>query len=952
MSSIFTFNPSPPKPASPWANNTPAHPTPSTTPKPATGSLDLITHDTPGHLRINNNSGKIRNHFVGDSERGGVATVSGETVRGLAAEPQMGATEYKLSLVRGGKSEARLDQLVTQLLWRLQQSSPYHANSLASKSPEAITSLVQESQGALYEIGVADDGKLIGLCEEELQASLDTLRLMAAKLGCTVRVLRREAVGTVTEWDLRRTEGKQAELMRSKQRSRERSEKVMLPGDERGVEEEGFPGSEESFGVPKVGDPLWVVEAFVQPGHGQNSVSGMPTPEQNAARIEIRGKTKQLRITLTGATACGKTTLLGTLSTGELDNGRGKSRISLLRHRHELVSGITSSVTWEILGYMPEDSKAKPEPTNCNGGPSRLVNYASGNISSWTDIHAAADGGRIVFLSDSAGNPKFSRTTFKSLIGWAPHYAAFLVAANDDETLDTGGNEERPSGLSKPSLAHLDLCLKLGLRMVVIFTKRDLGTKTGLKKVFGNLLTILKQNRRKPVALSTIASVGDAVKLVEDDPEHTVPILFTSSVNGQGVDLLHELMMRLPVPEPPKAPVVGNIPEPLSGNSLTGVRKAVWKVRKSEGDHGVATEEAGGLSTLFHLEEIYGFQPAHSSGDGNGGAVVGGHVKYGKITIDDELLIGPFPPADRTSGPPSMEGTPATPTSHPLLSPSVGNLSGLLSKSLDSADEMRAAPPKRLGAKITHDDDTGHSDMCGEECEWKLVKVVSVRRLRLPVNTLFAGEAGTLGVVPIQQEPYLDTFLAASVMNLQLHLSGLGGETGSENGNGIRIQDDFSNTPANGAKAVEFANCPTVTPPFFSTKLRKGMVIFNRRPSSGANAWPRAYAGFTANLGGEANSLVPGSSVVVYIASIRAIARVISIDPPLIRNDEIFSLDDEGIQEAEQVDDGEGAGRKFMFEFDRARTEWIEVDDRVLVVPGGGKRGLDAFVGRVLGRQF
>ncbi|PUU73711.1 hypothetical protein B9Z19DRAFT_1103792 [Tuber borchii] len=886
MSSIFTFNPSPPKPASPWANNTPAHPTPSTTPRPTTGSPDLITDDTPGHLRTNNNSGKIRNHFMEDGEREGIVTTNGETVKGLAAEPQMGATEYKLSLVRGGKSEARLDQLVTQLLWRLQQSSPYHANSLATKSPEAISSLVQESQGALYEIGVADDGKLIGLCEEELQASLGTLRIMAAKLGCTVRILRRETVDQMNG---------------------------------QCVEEEGPSGSEESFGIPKVGDPLWVVEAFVQPGHGQNTRLRGFVSEREAVRPGGRGKTEQLRITLTGATTCGKTTLLGTLSTGEFDNGRGKSRISLLRHRHELASGITSSVTWEILGYMPEDSKAEPKPVSCNRGPPRLVNYASGNVSSWTDIHAAADGGRIVFLSDSAGNPKFSRTTFKSLIGWAPHYAAFLVAANDDETPGAGENGERSSGLSKPSLAHLDLCLKLGLRMIVIFTKRDLGTKTGLKKVFAHLLTILKQNGRKPATLSTSASIKDVLKLVEGDPEHTVPILFTSSVNGQGVDLLHELMMRLPVPEPPKTPAV-------------------------------AMEEDGGLSTLFHLEEIYGFQPAHGAEDGTGGAVVGGHVKYGKITIDDELLIGPFPPVDHANSPPSIEGTPATPTPHPLLSPSTGHFSGLLSKSPDSADEKRAASPKRSGPKFTHGDITGNSNTSGEEWEWKLVKVVSVRRLRLPVNTLFAGEAGTLGIMPVEHEPHLGTPLAVSVLNLQLRLNGIGDETESRNGNGIKIQNGSPDTPANGAKAVTFASSPTVTPPLLSTKLRKGMVIFNRS-SSAVSSWPRAYTGFTTNLGDEANSLIPGSSVAVYIASIRAIARLISIEPPRVRSDEIFSLDDEEeIKESEHVDH-EGTRRKFMFEFDHARAEWMEVGDRVLIVPGGGKKGLDAFVGRVVERQ-
>ncbi|KAG0634401.1 hypothetical protein HOY80DRAFT_530749 [Tuber brumale] len=954
MSSIFTYNPSPPKPASPWANNTPAHPTPSAAPNLATGSPDLINDDTPGHLRANNNSGKIRKHFMEDGGKGGVVIASGETIKGLAAEPQMGATEYKLSLARGGKSEARLDQLVTQLLWRLQQSSPYHANSLASKSPEAISSLVQESQGALYEIGVADDGKLIGLCEEELQASLDTLRIMAARLGCTVRVLRRETVGTVKKRDLRRAEGKQAELMKATQRNQEPVEKVVLlekgQMDEHNVEEVRFSGSEESFGIPKVGDPLWVVEAFVQPGHGQSSVPRGPAPELNVAQPGVRRKTEQLRITLTGATTCGKTTLLGTLSTGEHDNGRGKSRISLLRHRHELASGITSSVTWEILGYMPEDSKAEPKSASCNGGPSRLVNYASGNISSWTDIHAAADGGRIVFLSDSAGNPKFSRTTFKSLIGWAPHYAAFLVAANDDETLGAGES----SGLSKASLAHLNLCLKLGLRMIVIFTKRDLGTKTGLKKVFGNLLTVLKQSGRKPAPLSTSASIRDVAKLVEGDPEHTVPILFTSSVNGQGVDLLHELMMRLPVPEPPKAPGAGKALEPLLGASSVGVKEGIRKISADEGELKAVTEEDCGLSTLFHLEEIYGFQPAHSAEDGNRGAVVGGHLKYGKISVGDELLVGPLPPVDHTSNPPSIEGTPVTPAPHPLLSPSAGHLPGLMSKSPDSASEKRATSRKRSGLKITRGDDTVHSSTSGEDSEWKLVKVVSVRRLRLPVNTLFSGEAGTLGIMPIQPAPHLDTPPAGLVLNSQFHMSGLGCGTELKSCDDItKLQNGSLGAPTNSAKAVAFAKPQTIAPPVLSTKLRKGMIIFNRPSSFAVNSWPRGYTGFTTNLGDEANSLIPGSSVVVYIASIRAIVRLVSIEPPMVRNDEIFNLDDEeDIKKAEHADEGEGAGRKFIFEFDQGRAEWIEVDDKVLIVPGGGQRGLDVFVGRVVERQF
>lgn len=40
----------------------------------------------------------------------------------------------------------------------------------------------------------------------------------------------------------------------------------------------------------------------------------------------------------------GKSTLLGVLTKGTLDDGRGKSRVNLFRHKHEIESGRTSSV--------------------------------------------------------------------------------------------------------------------------------------------------------------------------------------------------------------------------------------------------------------------------------------------------------------------------------------------------------------------------------------------------------------------------------------------------------------------------------------------------------------------------------------------------------------------------------------------------------------------------------
>ena len=43
--------------------------------------------------------------------------------------------------------------------------------------------------------------------------------------------------------------------------------------------------------------------------------------------------------------------MLGVLVKGGLDDGRGKARVNLFRHKHEIESGRTSSVGLEIMGF-------------------------------------------------------------------------------------------------------------------------------------------------------------------------------------------------------------------------------------------------------------------------------------------------------------------------------------------------------------------------------------------------------------------------------------------------------------------------------------------------------------------------------------------------------------------------------------------------------------------------
>jgi GTPase len=56
-------------------------------------------------------------------------------------------------------------------------------------------------------------------------------------------------------------------------------------------------------------------------------------------------------VAVMGSADAGKSTLLGVLTQGQPDNGRGRARLNMFRHLHEVQSGRTSSISHEILGF-------------------------------------------------------------------------------------------------------------------------------------------------------------------------------------------------------------------------------------------------------------------------------------------------------------------------------------------------------------------------------------------------------------------------------------------------------------------------------------------------------------------------------------------------------------------------------------------------------------------------
>lgn len=112
------------------------------------------------------------------------------------------------------------------------------------------------------------------------------------------------------------------------------------------------------------------------------------------------GVFNEVRVAVVGNVDSGKSTLLGVLSKGILDNGRGLARLNVFRHKHEVETGRTSDISKEILGF---NDAAQP------------VNYSPVKTPTWPEI--CEHSSKVVMFMDLAGHEKYLKTTVFGLTG-------------------------------------------------------------------------------------------------------------------------------------------------------------------------------------------------------------------------------------------------------------------------------------------------------------------------------------------------------------------------------------------------------------------------------------------------------------------------------------------------------------------------------------------------------
>lgn len=254
-------------------------------------------------------------------------------------------------------------------------------------------------------------------------------------------------------------------------------------------------------------------------------------PDRYIASIEVlvhkcHVEYETTTIGVMGNVNAGKSTLIGTLATGEDDDGKGRNRTHVAKHLHELSSGRTSSVGHIILGYTNENT----------------IKYYEPGVD-WSII--AKESSKIIKFFDLAGHEKYMKTTIKGLTHNRPNYVIITVEAN--------------RGITDITRQHIALCKNHKVPFLILITKIDMVTRKKYSETHKSLGALLKTHFQ--LMPNTVCDTDDANRMAEQlhqqmnknqtitkgnmSSSSLVPVIDISCVSGEGLNLLKRMLYRL-----------------------------------------------------------------------------------------------------------------------------------------------------------------------------------------------------------------------------------------------------------------------------------------------------------------------------------------------------------------------------------------------------------------------
>uniref|UniRef100_U5EV72 Putative translation elongation factor n=1 Tax=Corethrella appendiculata TaxID=1370023 RepID=U5EV72_9DIPT len=212
----------------------------------------------------------------------------------------------------------------------------------------------------------------------------------------------------------------------------------------------------------------------------------------------------EVLIAVLGGADAGKSTLLGVLTSGENDNGRGRARLNMFRHIHEIQTGRTSCISHETLGFDSQGS---------------VINYKYSEFMTAEEIRDKSV--KLVTFMDLAGHRRYMKTTVQALTGYSPHYALLIIQSSEN--------------LSQMAREHFAIMQALDVTFFVVITKIDIIRPEETIKQLKEFLNAVGY-RKVPYVISTEEDVVNANTSIVSD--QILPIFCISNVTGEGLTLL------------------------------------------------------------------------------------------------------------------------------------------------------------------------------------------------------------------------------------------------------------------------------------------------------------------------------------------------------------------------------------------------------------------------------
>mmetsp|Transcript_3027 Transcript_3027/g.6512 ORF Transcript_3027/g.6512 Transcript_3027/m.6512 type:complete len:699 (+) Transcript_3027:251-2347(+) len=246
-------------------------------------------------------------------------------------------------------------------------------------------------------------------------------------------------------------------------------------------------------------------------GKGQSTTQG-----ENLSVNETLSS-RNIRIAVVGNVDAGKSTMIGTLTSSLLDDGRGSSRTSIMKHRHEIESGRTSTTSTHLMGFRSTGEAIAGRDSV------RATRRKS-------EDEVARESYRIVTLMDLAGHEKYLKTTIHGVASGMADYALILVNSRHPPTHMTHH--------------HLNLCVSFGIHVIIVFTKVDGCPEHAFKTSKAEVSKLLKRPdiNKRPFEIRCEEDIETCIGKLGT----LAPMISTSCVNGDGIELLQKMLFSLP----------------------------------------------------------------------------------------------------------------------------------------------------------------------------------------------------------------------------------------------------------------------------------------------------------------------------------------------------------------------------------------------------------------------